>query len=139
MAERVSSDHPSVETVRATVERAGGTRRPEVRLPEGELDERPGGVVRLVVDDREYHAPVEGGTIHGAFDNARLARERTGTNHLAEWIRDRGIDFGRSVLVDVVVPGERYGARLPGEEAVYAAVDPPSRSLRDIAERLDGG
>lgn len=138
MADRVSSDHPSVHAIRATVERAGSTRRPEVRLPASDADRVPDGVVRLVVDGREYRAPVDGDVIRGAYGNARLARERDGTNRLAAWIDEHDLGFGRAVLVDVVVPEFRFGLRRPGEQAVYDASEPPDGGLRDIAEGLDG-
>lgn len=100
-----------------------------------------GGVVRLVVDGRERRAPVaarDGGrTIEGAYDNARLAREHGGTDRLAAWVDDRGLDVGRSVLVDEVEPGATYGLREPGETAVYAAERGPARGLRRIAEDLE--
>lgn len=141
MADRVGSDHPSVTTVRGTLVRRGGTRRPAVELPAEERDRLPDdGVVRLVVDDRERHAPVRASgspTIAGAYDNPRLARERDGRDRLAEWVEAESVDFGRSVLVDVVEPGEVYGLRLPGETAVYAVERGPSKSLRSIAEDLE--
>jgi len=143
--ERIRSDSPSVETVRATVARSGGTRRPEVRLPA----DRPDGlfpgdgseaVVRVVLDGSEYHAPVANvsGTtaLRGAYDNARRARERDGTDRLAEWIADRNLDFERSVLLDIVIPGEQYGLRAPGEEAVYAVRQGPANDLQDITRDL---
>lgn len=142
MTERIRSDSTTVETIRATVARSGGTRRPEVRLPSGDADELPDDVVRIVIGGSEYHAPMESasGTValRGAYGNARRARERDGTDHLAEWIDDRGLDFGRSVLVDIVVPGEQYGLRAPGEEAVYTVRQGPSKGLQDIARDVEG-
>lgn len=142
MADRVGSDHPSVTTVRGRLVRRGGTRRPAVTVPEEHRDAFPAeGTVRLVVDGRERHAPVaeRGGTraILGAYENVRRARERDGRDRLAEWVDDRGIEFGRSVLVDVVEPGEVYGLRAPGEDAVYEVERGPAESLRSIAEDLE--
>ena len=102
MTERIRSDSPAVETIRATVTRSGGTRRPEVRLPP---------------------------------DSAAAVPD--GTDHLAAWIDDRGIDFGRSVLLDVVVPGEQFGLRAPGEEVVYEVRRGPASDLQDIARDLE--
>lgn len=143
MTDRVASDHPSVETYRATLGRYGGTRRPELRLPDA-IDVPDGDVIRLVIDGEECHAQIEtrsDGTavIRGAYANARLARDRGGDDRLAAWARDSGLDTGRSVLVDVVVSGVRYGLRLPGTDAVYGAGESPSESLRDIAEGLGDG
>ena len=142
MADRVGGDHPSVTTLRGELGRRGGTRRPAVEVSPDDRDALPtGGTVRLVVDGRERLAPVgEHGLTRaflGAYDNARLARERDGPNRLAEWVEERGLEFGRSVLVDVVEPGEVYGLRAPGEEAVYEVERGPAESLRRIAEDLE--
>lgn len=141
MTDRVGSDHPSVTTVRGTLVRRGGTRRPAVEVPVGDDAPLSGGTFRLVVDGRERHAPVvergDAVAFVGAYDNARRARERDGTDHLAAWVEAESLDFGRSVLVDVVEPGEVYGLRLPGETAVYAVERGPAASLRRIAEDLE--
>lgn len=142
MADRVAGDHPSVTTLRGELVRRGGTRRPAVELPREDRDALPAeGTVRLVVDGRQRRAPVgeRGGTraFLGAYDNARQARERDGPDRLAEWVDDRELAFGRSVLVDVVEPGEAYGLRVPGEDAVYAVGRRPPDALRRIAEDLD--
>ena len=145
MADRVSSAHPSVATHRATVERSGGTSRPRLRLPPAAAGDVPTGVVRLDLGGTRYHADVRPGrgdagpTLHGAYDNARLARSPgEGENRLPAWLADAGVDVGRSVLVDVVVPGFLLGARAPGTERTYEATEPPPSSLTDIAEGLDG-
>lgn len=141
MTERVRSD--GVETIRATVERSGGTRRPEVRLPAGRAGDLPEGPIRVTIEGTEYHAPVVTGSkstaLRGAYANARRARERDGTDHLATWIDDREIGFGRSVLLDVIVPGEQYGLRAPGEDVVYAVRREPSTGLQDIARDVEEG
>ena len=142
MADRVAGDHPSVTTLRGALVRRGGTRRPAVEVPADDRDALPtGGTVRLVVDGRERHAPVgergETRAFLGAYDNARLARERDGRERLARWVEARGIEFGRTVLVDVVEPGDAYGLRTPGEEAVYEVERGPAESLRRIAEDLE--
>lgn len=155
MADRVRSDHPSIPTLRGRLVRRGGTRRPAVAVSAdgggGDADEAandderrdalPADVtVRLVIDGTERRAPVvergEDRLVVGAYDNARLARERGGRDRLAEWIEARGIEFGRTVLVDVVEPGEAYGLRLPGEVVVYEVERGPTDSLRRIAEDL---
>ena len=140
MPERVPSDHPSVETTRATLERRGRTR---ARLALPDDDRFPPGPVRLVLGGDTYHAEIERDfagdrRITGAYDNARLAREREGENRLDEWRTGSEIDLGRSVLVDVVEPGFLYGVREPGERVVYEALESPSESLASIARSLDG-
>jgi len=141
MADGVGSDNPSVRTLRGRLERRGGTRRPVVEVPDEERDSLPSeGTVRLVIDGDQRHAPVvsrgETRGFAGAYDNARRARERDGADRLAEWAEREGVEFGRSVLVDVVEAGGVYGLRLPGEEAVYAVEPGPADSLRHIAEDL---
>ena len=139
MTDRIPSDHPTVETVRATLSRRGRTRS-RLSLPDD--DRFPLEPVRLVLDGDISHARIEsnraGIGIDGAYDNARLARENTGTDRLEEWRASTGIEYGRSVLVDVVEPGFLYGVREPGERAVYTAVESPDESLAAIARDLDG-
>lgn len=135
---RVSSD--AVETVRASIERAGALDRPRLVLPEGTM---PEGLVRVDADETTYHAPVDRGLdgdleLRGLYGNARLARIGEGDNELADWVDSKGLEAGRTVLVDVVVDGEQYGLRAPGERAVYRAVESPDDSLASIAEDLDG-
>ncbi|MFB6353004.1 MAG: hypothetical protein ABEJ92_02860 [Halobacteriales archaeon] len=144
MGERVSSADPSVRTYRARIERAGGTRRPRLALPEAATDDVPAGVVRLAMGGTQYRADVRAGrrgdgpVVHGVYDNPRQARSPSdGENRLPDWLDDAGLTVGRSVLFDVVVPAFLYGLRAPGETAVYDAVEPPSPSLSRIAEGLD--
>lgn len=141
MTDRVSSEHPSVQTVRAKVARSGSTNRPELAIHATDSEGFPADeVVRVVLSDTEYFAPIEQRNarvrIPRASDNRRLARISAGPNRLAEWIDAAGIEFGRSVLIDIVVPGFRYGIRAPGETAVYHTSEPPADSLRSIAERI---
>ena len=143
MPERVPSDHPSVTTHRARLERSGGTRRPCLRFPaEAAADVAPGSVVRLVLDGDEYHASVTSDTsglvVRGAYDNRRMAREREGTNRLVEWASAVGRAPGDAVELDEVVSGTLYGLRVPGARAVYEATETPRDSLSAIAESLDG-
>ena len=134
----VTSD--GVDTVRAEIVESGALDRPKVRLPDGTA---PEGVVRVDAAGSTYHAPVvvalDGDLeLRGLYDNARMARERDGDNRLAAWVDEKGLDSGRTVLVDVVVDGQQYGLRAPGEEAVYRVVDSPDDDLASIAEDLDG-
>ena len=153
---RVPSDDASVASIRATLARSGGTRRPCVRLPgDDDLDGRvesgscsslgveDGDLVRLVIDREEYHARVvadaNGRLIRGAFDDRRLARTPgEGENRLTAWLAEHGRDPGDAVVLDVVVSGDQYGLRLPGDRTVYDARRGPRSSLADIAEDIDG-
>ncbi|WP_058366244.1 DUF7112 family protein [Haloparvum sedimenti] len=153
---RVTSDDESVASVRVTVARSGGTRKPCVRLPsDGELDRRvesgsadalglsDGDLVRLIVDRETYHARIvsdaSGRLIRGAYDNRRLARTPgEGENRLVAWLREHDREEDDSLLLDVVESGDAYGLRLPGERAVYDVDAGPSGSLADIARDLDG-
>jgi len=134
----VTSD--GVETVRATIVESGSLDRPKVSVPDGTM---PEGVVRVDADGATYHAPVAVGfdgdlELRGLYDNARMARERDGENRLREWVDDQGLAPGRTVLVDVVVEGEQYGLRAPGDSAVYRVVESPDDDLASIAEDVDG-
>jgi hypothetical protein len=134
----VTSD--GVETVRATIVESGSLDRPKVSVPDGTM---PEGVVRVDTDRATYHAPVaidfDGDLeLRGLYDNARMARERDGENRLREWVDDQGLAPGRTVLVDVVVEGEQYGLRAPGDSAVYRVVESPDDDLASIAEDVDG-
>lgn len=141
MADRVPSDHASVETHRVSLDTVGRTSRLRVTLPET-LAVAEGDVLRLTIDDSDAHAQVRTGLdghpeVRGAFDNARLARADEGENRLAEWLDAVGLDAGQSVLLDELVAGSHYGLREPGERTVYTVREPPSDSLADIASQLD--
>jgi len=153
---RVPSDDEGVASIRASLARSGGTRRPCVRLPDDDalagrvesgtcesLDLSDGDIVRLVFDREERYALVRadgrGRLIRGAYDNRRLAREPgEGDNRLVAWLDANDRESGQSVVLDVVVPGELYGLRIPGERAIYDANRGPRSSLSDIARNLDG-
>lgn len=140
----VPHDHPSVDTVRARVERSGGGLR--VAIPEDERDRFPREtVVTLVLDGSERHARIESHLtedrllLSGAYDTPSLARDPgTETDRLAEWLDDRGREAGDSVLIDVVDESERYGLRGPRESATYRDRSTRNDSLGSIAEDLDG-
>lgn len=137
--DRISSDNPAVETIRARVARHGGTRK-RIDLPEGSLPAEE--VVRLVIDGTTYHATVESGFadgphLSGAYETPDGAREGVGTDHLGEWLDRTGRPIDGSVLVDVVEPDFAYGLREPGEEAVYEAIEKPKESLADIARSIE--
>ncbi|GCF14116.1 hypothetical protein Harman_20510 [Haloarcula mannanilytica] len=141
MPDRVPSDHETIETHRVPVESVGRTDRPRVVLPTA-LDLTDGDTVRLALDGDQYHAVVETNldsepVISHVADNRRLARERDGTNRLAEWIADSDVSLGGSAHLDVVTDGTEYGLRTPGKRVVYAATDGPDSSLSDIARNLD--
>jgi len=153
---RVPSDGEDVSSVRVSLARSGGTRRPCVRLPDDDaLDGRvesgscdalgvnAADIVRVAIDREEYHARVasdsKGRLLRGAFDNRRLARDAgEGTNRLVGWLDANDREPGEGVVLDVVVPGELYGLRIPGDRTVYDANRGPRSSLADIARDVDG-
>lgn len=133
--------HEGVETVDGRVARVGGTRRLRVVVPGAEPPDDD--VVRLDVDGTTYRAPVSvtgDGSLafDGAYDSPSLARSGAGTNHLAGFLDDHGLDDSRTVHVDVVSAGFRYGLRAPGQRATYRDTRGPRSSLADIARDLDG-
>ncbi len=141
MTDRISSDDPSIENVRGELARRGATSRLAIRLAEDALP--TGDVVRIVLDGSERFArpqrdPGGGVTIPGIYDSPALARDPgAGDDRLQEWAGDRDLGFGRTVHVDVVEPGHRYGLRGPGEDAVYRDVGMPDDSLASIADRIE--
>lgn len=143
MTDRVTSDSPGVTTVDGTLARHGRTDRVKVEFPAGDLP--TDDVLWLVLDGAErrarFHEPFSGDGVElrGVYDTPRLARNPgEGENRLAAWVADRDLDAGRTVHLDVVEPGFRYGLRAPGERATYDATGKPSDSLASIAEQLDG-
>ncbi|ELY65409.1 DUF7112 family protein [Natronococcus jeotgali] len=143
MADRVSSDHPSVRTVRSTrTETATGSK---LEVPAEDRDAFfPDEVVRIVLGGTERFARVERAltgeelSVPGVYDTPELARNPgEGTDRLEEWIDDHSIRSGGSVLIDVVESDFLYGLREPGETNFYDAREPPSDSLSDIASGLD--
>lgn len=143
MADRIPSDHASVQSSRAEVARSGGTRRPCLRLPAA-LDLDSGEFVRVVIDGDECHAQIErdstGLLLRGAYDLKSEARDPgRAENRLVEWLRGAGREPGDPVEVDEIEAGERYGVRLPGERAFYRDTSGPGGSLQDIASDLAGG
>ncbi|WP_255151353.1 DUF7112 family protein [Halorarius halobius] len=143
MPDSVSSD--AVDTVRATLARAGRTDRPKVTLPDDARDRFPTDeVVRVALDGRTRYARIERALddtleLRGAYANARQAREADGENHLLDWVDATGLDFERTVHVDVVDEGSMYGLRAPGERAVYTVPDETDESLSDIARQVEEG
>ena len=141
--ERIAHDNAAVRTVRATLARVGRTDRPRVDLPDDEDDSFPAGeVVRVALAGHTRHARVHRGLDDGlelraVYDNTRQARADDGTDRLPGWVADRDLDFGRSVLVDVVEPGFFYGLRGPSETAVYEVPDQPDDGLAAIARDLE--
>ncbi|MDZ7745115.1 MAG: hypothetical protein U5K28_00760 [Halobacteriales archaeon] len=143
MADSVPSD--AVNSVRATLARAGRTDRPKVTVPDEESELFPEfEIVRLGTGTGTYFARVELAIddtmeIRGLYDNARLAKEGDGENHLPTWADDNGLDFGRTVHLDIVDEGFLYGLRAPGERVVYRVPDRPDDGLADIAEQIEEG
>ena len=140
MTDRIPHDHSSVSTYRATLARAGRTDRSKIVLPEDLTV--PEGPIRIVLDGRTYYTLLDVDfddvpEVRGIYDNARMAREREGENRLGAWVDEKGLEFGRSVHVDVV-ESDLLGVRAPGETAVYDATPAPDDSLADIARDLDG-
>ncbi|WP_408957123.1 hypothetical protein [Natrinema sp. 74] len=143
MADRIASDHPSVQTVRSTcTETATGVK---LEVPAEDRDAfTTDEVVRVVVEGEELFARVERAltgdelAVPGVYETPDQARDPSGaTDRLSEWIDEIGVPAGGSVLIDVVEPEFLYGLRAPGETAFYDAREPPSDSLSEIAKDLE--
>ncbi|SFS45422.1 DUF7112 family protein [Halostagnicola kamekurae] len=144
MADRLSSDHPSIRTVRATLsETTTGVR---LEIPGEERDAfAVDELVRITLEGTERFARVERAltgdelTIEGVYETADGARDpRAGTDVLPEWCDEHTRRDGGSVLIDVIEPEFAYGIRGPGETTFYDASEPPKSSLSDIASDIDG-
>ncbi|MDS0476491.1 hypothetical protein [Natrinema sp. 1APR25-10V2] len=143
MADRIASDHPSVQTVRSTcTETATGVK---LEVPAEDRDAfTTDEVVRVVVGGEELFARVERAltgdelAVPGVYETPDQARDPSGaTDRLREWIDEADVPMGGSVLIDVVEPEFLYGLRAPGETAFYDAREPPSDSLSEIAKDLE--
>lgn len=141
MGDRVRHDSASVETVDCRLSRRGRSGRMAIEVPDG-IGMSPGSVVRLVLDETEYkvvpQASLDGTglEIRGASDTAEGARNPgSSRNRFSDWIESQDLEAGRTVHLDIVTEGFRYGLRAPGETAIYPAGGPTS-SLQDIAEDL---
>ncbi|MFC4990228.1 MULTISPECIES: DUF7112 family protein [Saliphagus] len=143
MADRLASDHPSIETVRATLaETPTGVR---IDVPAEEADRLPvGEVVRVACNGDELFARPDrtlggdGVRIPGLYDAPGYARDPGGCeDRLAGWVAEGDARPGGSVLLDIVEPDFLYGIRAPGETAYYEAREPPADSLSAIAEDLE--
>ena len=143
MADRIASDHPSVQTVRSTcAETTTGVR---LEIPADGREAFPTDeVVRIVIEGEELFGRVERAltgddlSIPGVYETPDGARDPSGaTDRLAEWIDEGSVSKGGSVLIDVVEPDFLYGLRAPGETTYYDAYEPPNSSLSDIAKDLE--
>lgn len=141
--DRVASDHPGVDTVDATLVRAGRTGRPRVAISGDDADRFPAEeVVRLIVDGQESFSLVateltgEGLELRGAFPTPDAARNPDGSDRMPDWRETAGVPFGNTIHVDVVEERYKYGLRAPGERAVYSAGRSPDRGLQNLARDL---
>lgn len=143
MADRLSSDHPSIRTVRATLsETTTGVR---LEIPGEESDDfSVDELVRITLEGTERFARIERAltgdelTIEGIYETTEGARDpREGTDVFPDWCDDNTIRDGGSVLIDIIEPEFAYGLRSPGETNYYDASEPPKSSLSDIANDLE--
>lgn len=142
MADRIASDHPSVTTVDATVERAGRTDRPKLVLPSDAASLFPDDdVVRVVLDGTKRARLAwsfdDEPEIRGVYDTPDQARDRQGENRLPDWLDSQGLDFARTVHVDVIEEEFEYGLRAPGQRRVYEATEAPDSGLSAIARDIE--
>lgn len=141
MADRIASDHPTIDSIRAEVVRHGGRRR-RLKVPASERTVVPGdGVIEVIVDERTCFARCQEirdqPAIVGLYDTMAAAKDEvTGSDWLVNWLDDNGHSIGSSVLLDVLQPGKRIGLRSPGDRAVYDVPQSPDNSLAEIARDL---
>lgn len=141
MTDAIPSDHPTVGSARVECSQVGRTGRPQLLLsPEHSIT--AGETLRLVLDGTQRYAPVvsaldDGPAIEAAYANRRLARTAEGANLLREWLDDRELGPGSTLVVDELVSGYAYGLREPGERVLYEPIEEPDSSLTDIARSLE--
>ena len=143
MADRVSSDHPSIATVRATLTTTVTGHR--IEIPNEQKGAFPvDEVVRVELDGTERFARPERAwsddalTVPGIYDTPDGARNPSEeTDRLPAWIESADVRSEGSVLIDVVEPEFYYGLRAPGETRTYEAPEPPNESLASLARSLE--
>lgn len=140
MPDRLTSDHPTIDTIRGHLARHGGTGR-RIDLPASAASAvPPGSVVRTSVEETTYFARcreiADEPAIVGLYATSHGAETGRGREHLRDvlggWERDRG----DTVLVDVLEPGEHLGLRAPGTTAHYEVSSGVDDDLAAIAEEL---
>ena len=144
--DRLVSDHETVTSHRASLERIGRTDRPQLPLPAA-LTVAPEELISLSLAGRKTHAHINRTldgrpALRGVFETRRLARSTTTPesdpeeNLLLEWLETVGYAPGDTLVVDVLIEGYAYGLRTPGERVVYAPPEPPDPGLADVADDL---
>lgn len=137
---RISSDHNTIDSVRATVVSYGTRRKLAIELP-SDVSIPTGEVFRISLSGNLYHGRFDsfagGLRLLGVYQTPEVAREPAeGEDYLSPWLTDEGLTAGRSVHVDIIEPEYKYGLRPPGEQVVYTDPDPPDSSLQSIAEQF---
>jgi len=137
---RISSDHDTIDSVRATVVSHGTRRKIAIELP-SDVSIPAGEVFQISMSGNLYHGRfdsfADGLRLLGVYQTPDVARDPAeGDDHLSSWLTDEGLTAGRSVHVDIIEPEYKYGLRPPGEQVVYTDPDPPDSSLQSIAEQF---
>lgn len=144
MVDRIASDHPSINTVRARVSRRAGRRR-LISIPDDADAVLPDhGIIEVLIDGRRRFGRCQTvdsrRTIIGIYQtSAAAAGETAGADSLDAWLTENDRPVGSSVLIDVLEPAVRIGLRQPGDRAVYGVLRERDSSLDDIAKEFFGG
>lgn len=145
MGDRIRHDHPSIDRLTATIDTSGPSTHLTLSPRTPHLCPTD-TVVRCLLDGNErflrFTAAIsdEDVMVRGVYDSPRYVREpgESGAiDRLRGWIDGHDLDDGRTVHLDVIEPGSRYGLRAPGSTATYTVMNRPSDSLRSIAESLE--
>lgn len=143
MPDRITHEHPTIDTIRGRVARHGGSRR-RIDLPEG-ADASVGGhgSIRCVVEERDHFAQIDYHGDHLAIIGlyTSLDQAEAGSpagSKLTDWLTSIGCNSGSSIAIDIIDAGERIGLRRYGSRGVYTVESQPSDTLRDLADRYSG-
>ncbi len=142
--DRVPSEHDVIDSYAGEIVPHGPRRRLAVAVPSS-VPLPTGDVIRLRLpsDTTTYFARPEAFAdtdrrrLSGAFHTPDAARTPgTADNCLRAWLANTDLGIGRTIYIDVIEPGFKYGLRGPGDRLLYTLPNQSNSGLNDIATRL---
>ncbi len=142
---RIPSDHDTIDSYAGTVVSHGARSRAAVAIPQAiGLPEET--VVRIVLGGKTgtyFSRPTTAtgkmdSRLTGVFETPDAARSpSTGTDALGPWLESQDLTIGRTVHIDVIDTGAKYGLRAPGQREVYETSETANTALAEIARELE--